>query len=203
MSVQAIIDGYARDACRIIPRFAAISTCDVLRPVAGILPAHPSRVLAVGVGTGHEAGWLASCGHEVVAVEPVDELRHAGISIHGSRNIVWVNDRLPTLAKVARRREKYDLILLIAVWQHIHPESRLAAVRNLSALLASGGQLVMSVRDGPGAPSRHSFVSAPRSVIDLGHKAGLKLLVHRSAPSVQMKNKAAGVSWNWLSLGCP
>ncbi|HYJ51710.1 MAG TPA: methyltransferase domain-containing protein [Allosphingosinicella sp.] len=92
MDKPDILQGYAANAAELIPRFDALSTRDVLAPVAALLPARPSRVLDIGAGTGRDAAWLADQGHHVVAVEPVEELREAGMALHPSERIAWVKD---------------------------------------------------------------------------------------------------------------
>ena len=80
-------------------RFEAISPDDLYKPIADLLPIQSSRLLDLGAGTGRDAAWLAEKGHQVLAVEPVDELRQAGMGLHRSPKIEWISDRLPALRK--------------------------------------------------------------------------------------------------------
>ena len=196
--VRSILDGYANDASALVPRFEAISSAELLAPVIDLLPAPPSRILEVGAGTGRDAAWLAGQGHHIVAVEPVEQLRSAGMALHPSSNIRWADDRLPGLAELRRGREVYDLILLIAVWQHLRPEQYSSALVNLGALTAPDGCLIMSLRHGPGSPQRPCFPALPEQVIRFAEEAGLSLIAHRKADSVQRRNRDAGVTWSWL-----
>ncbi len=195
---QNVIEGYAGDAPSLIPQFEAISSEDVLAPVIDLLPSQPCNILEVGAGTGRDAAWLAARGHQIVAVEPVHELRRAGMALHPSRNITWIDDRLPALAVLRRRGERYDLILLVAVWQHLRPEQHAHAISILAEMTAQHGRLIMSLRHGPGSSARPCFPARPESIVSAAERAGLNLILHRAAPSVQQKNRDAGITWSWL-----
>lgn len=192
--------GYAADAADLIPRFEALSTEAVLAPALTLLPVGPCRVLEVGAGTGRDAAWLAARGHRVTAVEPVAALREAGMALHPSPNITWLDDRLPDLAEVCRRGETYDLILLIAVWQHLPPEHHSRAIATLAALTAPKGRLIVSLRQGPGAPTRPCFPASPDEITRAAEAAGLSPALNLDAPSVQQANRDAGVTWRWLGF---
>lgn len=198
MSERHILAGYAADAVELIPRFEAPATSDVLAPVMDLLPDQPCHVLDVGAGTGRDAAWLASRGHEVLAVEPTQALREAGIALHSSPNIRWVDDSLPGLEHVRRTGERYGLILAVAVWQHLRPEQHARAVSNLAALINPGGRLILSLRQGPGSPERPCFPAAPEHVAASARGVGLNLIRNVTTPSIQAKNQEAGVTWTWL-----
>lgn len=197
---RRIFDGYAEEAAALIAQFEALSSAEVLAPVADLLPARPSRILEVGAGTGRDAAWLAEKGHRVVAVEPVRALREAGRALHPSPRIVWVDDSLPDLATLRRTGELFDLVLLVAVWQHLRPDRHAAALADLAALTAPGGRLILSLRHGPGASARPCFPAAPEEVVRCAGEVGFSLLAHRDAASVQARNRAAGVTWTWLAF---
>ncbi len=200
MDVVDILAGYAGDADDLIPRYEALRTRDVLAPMTAVLPDRPSRILDVGAGTGRDAAWFASHGHDVVAVEPVPEFRRAGMEIHGLENMSWLDDCLPLLGKIPARKTSFDLILAIGVWQHIPPDQQSTAMTTLVRLLAPGGRLIISVRQGPGAPTRPCFPADVDEMIRWGECANLKLLMRRRADSVQQENRNAGVSWIWLCM---
>lgn len=198
-----VLRGYAADARELIPNFEGISTLDVLAPVAELLPSAPVRILDVGAGTGRDAAWFAGRGHRVTAVEPVRELREIGRGLHPSPNIRWVDDRLPDLERVRAIGEKYDAVILVAVWQHLRPRDRTAALRTLAALAAPSGRLFLSIRHGPGSPKRPCFPASPERVIAGAEALGLALARRRRAPSLQQKNRDAGVTWTWLCFESP
>jgi len=196
--VSSPLNGYAADAEELIPRFEALSTEEVLAPVLDCLPAKPSQILEIGAGTGRDAAWLAKRGHRVVAVEPVRALREAGMKLHPCANISWVEDQLPELTEVRGCGETYDLILSIAVWQHVRAQHHEEAICGLAALLDAQGRLIFSLRHGPGSPTRPWFPADPEEIARTGERAGMRLILHREAASVQQKNRDAGVTWTWL-----
>jgi SAM-dependent methyltransferase len=198
-----VLQGYAADAAELIPRFEELRTLDVLAPVAALLPARPSRVLDVGAGTGRDAAWLADQGHHVVAVEPVDELREAGMALHRSERIAWVKDTLPALARLRSDPSGYDLVLVIAVWQHLPPDAHRQAIVALADKLAPRGRLILSLRHGPGSPARPCHPADEERIVAYGEDVGLELRLRRSAASVQQRNRDLGVTWTWLCLERP
>ncbi len=202
MSEPDILRGYAVDAAELIPMFEIIRTEEFLAPVAAMLPDEPSRILEIGAGTGRDAAWLVEQGHEVLAVEPVDELREAGMALHPSERIEWVNDRLPALHGLADA-SGYDLVLVLSVWQHLLPDVHRRAVETLAGKLAHGGRLIMSLRHGPGSPSRPCYPADPERIIGYAEDAGLRLLLRRAAGSIQKINRDRGVTWTWLCFERP
>ncbi len=94
---QKIIDGYTDDAGYLTQAYESISSLEVLSSVAGFPSEGPQRVIDTGAGTGRDAAWFASRGCDVVAVEPVVQIREAGLSLHPSSKIRWVDDALPSL----------------------------------------------------------------------------------------------------------
>ncbi|HEX8064028.1 MAG TPA: class I SAM-dependent methyltransferase [Allosphingosinicella sp.] len=195
-----ILAGYAGDADDLITRFEALRTVDVLAPVMALLPTRASRILDVGAGTGRDAAWFAGHGHDVVAVEPVPELRRAGMDLHRLANLAWLDDSLPLLASVTAGGAVFDLIVAIGVWQHLRAEEQPRALTTLATLVAPEGRLIISVRHGPGAPTRPCFGANVDQMIGCAEGAGLKLLMRQEAESVQQQNRDAGVRWTWLCL---
>lgn len=196
------LQGYSASSAELIPRYEAISSADLYRPVADLLPAVPSRVADIGAGTGRDAAWLAEMGHDVLAVEPVDELRQAGIDRHRSPRIRWLDDRLPDLARL-RNERAFDLLLLNGVWQHLDEAERRIAIRALADAMAAGGLVILSLRHGIGAPNRPVHQVQPEETIDLATEAGFRLLRKQRAESMQAQNRTAGVYWTWLALRLP
>ena len=194
------ISGYAVDAEHLIPAYEAIPAPNVFAHVLDFLPKRPSRIIEIGAGTGRDAAWLASQNHKLTAVEPVEPFREAGMLLHPSSLIRWVDDRLPYLPHILESQETFDLVLLVSVWQHLTPEERPVSMVNLSKLLSSCGRVIMSIRHGPGSADRECFPATASETIDLARQSGLKILSQRSAESVQAQNRLAGVTWTWLVL---
>ena len=119
-----------------------------------LLPSKRATVLDVGAGTGRDAAWLASEGHDVVAVEPSSGMRAAARKRYTDRPIQWLTDSLPGLDRTFKSGLSFDVILLSAVWMHVAPSDRARAFRKLITLLKPGGLLAITVRSGPAEPER-------------------------------------------------
>lgn len=197
--MEEAIEGYRAAAPELIDRFNAVSSSDLLQPVIDLLPVSSQRVADIGAGSGRDAAWLANMGHSVLAVEPVKQFRDAGITIHSSPKIEWIDDRLPDLIET-KRRGRFDLILLSAVWQHLNDRERLIAMRSLAELTASGGLVIVSLRHGPGAPGRIVHPVVPRETIEAALREGFTLLRQVEAASVQPGNRSRGIRWTWLAF---
>lgn len=194
----AILDGYALAAPELIEKFEAVSSSELFAPVHHFLPGQPSRILDLGAGTGRDAAWFANFGHEVVAVEPVTAFRQAGVLLHKSPRIAWVDDTLPDLTGVLGREKSYDLINMNAVWQHLDNDQRIKVFPVLRRLAAVGGLVIMSIRSGPAAASRPAFEARVSDVRVWAESAGFQRVFQVSAQSVQCANRDRGVTWTWL-----
>ena len=190
--------GYAAEAAALLERYESLAFADVHRTVLHLFPPAPGRVLDIGAGTGRDAAGFAALGHCVVAVEPTDALRTGAIALHASPAIEWVADSLPDLAVVLARGERFDLVMLTAVWMHLDAAERRRAMPRVGALLRPRGAMVMTLRHGPVPPGRRMFEVTAAETIALAQRAGLRLLFERRAPSVQPQS--AGVEWTRLAF---
>ena len=107
----------------------------------------PGRACDVGAGSGRDAQWLVEQGETVVAVEHSVGMRDMAAA-NSATQIHWVDDCLPDLSVVSLRPDRFELILVSAVWQHLQPGCRAGAVRALSELLVPRGHLVITLRHG-------------------------------------------------------
>ena len=195
-----ILQGYAAAATpSLIARYDRLDVQKVYAPVLDLLPTAPVRVCDIGTGTGRDAAWFAARGYKVLALEPVAELREAGIALHPSERITWLDDRLPHLAKTTQHG-RFDLVTLCGVWQHLEEDARDIAIANLAEITAPGGMLVMSLRHGPGVAGRRVFPLDPHETIQAACRQGFSLLRRVKTGSIQPGNIAAGVRWTWLVL---
>ena len=192
---EAAIEGYAAAAEVLRPRYESIDPALLYGAVIAHFPQQPSRILDIGAGTGRDAAWLAGLGHEVLAVEPVAALRAEGSALS------WLDDRLPDLRKTRALGRTFDFILMNAVFQHVRPEERAAAMRNIAGLLAAGGRIVLSLRHGLGAQTRPAYPFETGEVERLVVACGLKTLLRCDRPTIGAENKALGVRWEFLVLG--
>ena len=114
-----------------------------------LLPRDKACILDVGSGSGRDAAWLASLGHEVIAVEPNPTMRKESERWHPEKNFRLLADGLPDLAATFRTGLSFDFILVNAVWMFVAPSHRERAFRQLVALLKPGGKIAITLRQGP------------------------------------------------------
>ncbi|WMT88170.1 class I SAM-dependent methyltransferase [Pelagibacterium sp. 26DY04] len=193
---QGAIEGYASAAPELIDRYGDIDPEAHLAPVRAFLPPMPATIIDIGAGIGTEARWLDAQGHSVVAVEPVAAFREAAGRMPG--NVKWRDDRLPELPAVMAEGRAYDLVLALAMLQHLSPPDQIRSIDTLYRLATPGGRLILSLRHGPGHPDRKVHDIDVDAILDAAACAGLVLLSRQAAGSLQKANRAAGVVWTWL-----
>ena len=152
------------------------------------------------IGPSRDAAAFAAMDNTVVAVEPVDEFGAAARTLHQSPLITWLDDSLPNLAATSARDERYDLIMLTAVWMHLDTEERQRAMPKVAALMGDGGMMLMSLRHGPVPPKRRMFEVSDEETVELARLCALDCVLCRSTDSVGNLNRVAGVTWTRLAL---
>jgi SAM-dependent methyltransferase len=200
---SAAIGDYDANASRLAEQWRTLDPLEVHAPVLHLMPARPSCILDIGAGAGGDAAWYASLGHTVLAVEPADGLRLAGIADHSDPGIEWLDDSLPDLALVRARRETFDLVTLTAVWAHLDHDQRRRAMPNIASQIAADGRLIMSIRNGWTPPTRPTWEARPEDTIRHAEAEGLTLVFRTTTGSIQALNRAHGVTWTWLAFERP
>lgn len=190
--------GYAAEADSIFERYEARDAAAVHAPWFAFFPASPARVIDIGAGTGRDAAWLASLGHSVLAVEPVDELRTRAAKLHPEPEITWLADMLPDLKATQARGETFDMVLMHAVWMHLTDEERRTGMVSVAGLLAPGGRIFMSLRHGTVPAGRRMFDVTGDETIALAADHRLKPLYNDRAQSIQAENRANKIEWTKL-----
>ena len=142
-------EGYGETAAERVQQYESLAFDDVHRKILHLLPTTPSRVIDIGAGTGRDAAAFAGRGHTVTAVEPTPELRREAQRLHAQWPITWIDDSLPDLDRVHERGERYDVVMLTAVWMHLDAGQRERAMARVAPLLAAGGLMSLSLRHGP------------------------------------------------------
>lgn len=168
--------GYGIHAAALVEQYESITFGDVHHEVMHLFPSPPARVLDIGAGSGRDAAALALLGHRVVAVEPTDALRQEGLRLHGEKSIEWIDDHLPDLQQLHRRKDRFDLILLTAVWMHLDIQERRTAMRSLAGLLNANGRISMSLRHGPVPQGRRMFKVTADETVELAGLHGLNVV---------------------------
>ena len=193
-------EGYADEADELFKCYESFPAVEAHRAVLHLIPAAPSTVLDIGSGTGRDAAWFASMGHRVVAVEPTDAMRIPAMALHPSPRIEWLNDSLPDLADVLARGEKFDVVMLTAVWMHLDERQRRHAMPNLAFLVRPGGVVTMKIRHGPVPAGRRMFEVSAEETIELARSQGLDPVLNVRTESSQESNRAAGITWTNLAF---
>lgn len=192
--------GYGEHAAALIPQYELISFTAHHQAELHLLPTAPSRVLDIGAGTGVDAAWFAAQGHSVVAVEPTAEFLAAAMRLHPSPLIGWLEDALPNLDAVMGLGQRFDVIMLSAVWMHLDEAERGIAMPKVASLLAPGGVMVLSLRHGPVPAGRRMFDVSGEETIELALQHGLGVVMNTRTESLQAGNRAAGVTWTRLAF---
>ena len=190
--------GYAAEVDALFIRYEARDAAAVHAPWVSFFPQSPARIIDIGAGTGRDAAWLASRGHSVLAVEPVDELRTRAAKLHPEPEITWMADILPDLNAVRARGVTFNMVLMHAVWMHLTEAERLTGMAHIASLMENGARLFMSLRHGKVPQGRRMFDVTGEETIALAAKHGLTALFHERAPSIQAENRAAGIEWTKL-----
>jgi len=143
---------YTTHADRLVEQYNQTTFESVHRSWLNKLPAQPGLACDIRAGSGRDANWLANAGWQVMAVEPCPALRErAEANSHSS--VRWLDDRLPELAQLRaqgqRQPQRFQLILISAVWMHMPASQRERSFEVVCELLAPGGLLVISLRHGP------------------------------------------------------
>jgi len=171
-------EGYTEEADALTRQYESVRFADVHAPVLHLLPTVPSHVLDIGAGTGRDAAALAAMGHRVVAVEPTAALRNRAAVLHPSPLIEWIADYLPQLPHLTQRADRFDVVMLTAVWIHLDSSQRREAMPKVVLLLRPRGLLLMTLRHGPTPPGRRRLYEASaHETIALASGHGLQLAV--------------------------
>jgi SAM-dependent methyltransferase len=192
--------GYGETADERANQYESLAFADVHRDILHLIPKTPSRVLDVGAGTGRDAAALAALGHTVVAVEPTPELRAHGQRLHRDAAITWIDDALPDLDKVHARGERFDLVMLTAVWMHLDSGQRERAMARIAGLLQPGGLVTLLLRHGPVPAGRRMFEVSAAETRALADHHGLKTIHDSERPALL---GGSAVWWSVLALRAP
>ena len=199
MSNVSGTEGYAGVAERFAELAESVSFAKLHAKVLHLMPPPPCAVLDIGSGTGRDAAQFAAMGYQVVAVEPVAELRAKAEALHPSRQIEWRNDSLPDLASLAARKAQFDLIMLTAVWMHLDPAQRRHAMPRVASLLRPHGAMILSLRHGPVPAGRLMFDVAADETVALAGQTGLRLALRLDNQPSQIVGKS-DVTWTLLAF---
>ena len=192
-------EGYAAGAQRLATAIESVSFAKLHAKVLHLMPPPPGSVLDIGAGTGRDAAQFAAMGYQVVATEPVAELRMKAQDLHPSRQIEWLDDSLPDLASLVARNAGFDLIMLTAVWMHLDLARRRHAMPTVAGLLRQSGVMILSLRHGPVPPGRVMFDVCADETIALAGDEGLRPVLRLDNQPSRLAGKS-DVTWTLLAF---
>ena len=196
-NIKGII-GYASAAQQFIKMTLAVGFRELHRNFIEFFPESEGRVLDVGAGMGRDAAAFAEMGHSVVAVEPTNALRLAGQELFGTVNIEWIDDALPSLARLGPDH-RFDFILASGVWHHLDEDEQHSAISRIAELLSPNGIFAVSLRSGPAGVGTTVYPTSCSRTILSAESSGLKtVLCLENQPSLQ-PNKH-NVIWTRLAF---
>lgn len=166
---------YNSEAVRLSTEYESAAFETVHAALIKHLPKPASKVLDVGAGTGRDAAALLRLGYDVTAVEPAEGMRKIALATHPELSGKIIDDRLPELGSLPK--QKYDLILLSAVWMHIPPGDRKQAISRLTEITRKGGNVLISIRIGNADISRGMFTVDVAELANAMQQNGFALTV--------------------------
>ena len=162
---------YNENADTLVARYESVNFRDLYPYLNEVLSKQGLRILEVGAGSGRDAGYMASLGHNIVAIEPAPKMLAFAKERHGSTRISWISVPFP---QVDLTGLYFDLVLLHAVWFHISPGQRMFAMEKVAHCLASKGKAYISLRHGIPDPQRHMHEASEEELMRLSQFAGLQ-----------------------------
>ena len=165
-------------------QYESIAFADVHRHMLHLFPTTPSQVIDIGAGTGRDAAAFAELGHTVTAVEPTPELRAEARRLHGHPPITWIDDSLPDLDRVHALGERYDVVMLTAVWMHLDAGQRERAMARVAPLVRPRGLMALSLRHGPVPAGRRMFEVSAEETRALARRHGLATIHESKGPAL-------------------
>lgn len=189
---------YDQAAARLAELYESTTFERVHARIIDLLPRAPADVLDVGAGSGRDAAALSARGYRVTAVEPSIGLMDEAIRRHGTAPIKWVEDSLPDLARLGTQR--FDFILVSAVWMHLTSRERGPAMHRLATLLRPSGHLVITLRHGPIDKARAITSASSEETIAIGRHYALTLVRASDEPDVLGRSE---ISWSTVVFSTP
>jgi SAM-dependent methyltransferase len=120
--------------------------------------------------------------------------------LHSKSGIVWVPAQMPSLEHRALPDHHFDFVLVNAVWTHVPPENRPAALARIGKLLKPNGSAIVSLRIGPADPKREMYSVNASEFAQQATDVGFAVTPQGDFPDVLGR---AEVSWKAYELKLP
>ena len=116
------------------------------------------------------------------------------------RSLLVLDDDNALRTRLGRALESrgFDVVLLNAVWHHLDPADRDAALRRVTEILRPGGRAVVALRhgaEGQGVAALDTETEAARAAA-----AGFETLDRIDTGARAGEPASAGITWTWLIL---
>ena len=181
-------------------RYETVSAVRVNDWLIDLLPQDRACILDVGSGSGRDSAWLASRGHEVIAVEPNPTMREECERWHPDKTFRLFADCLPDLSATFRTGLSFDFILVNAVWMFVAPSHRERAFRKLVTLLKPGGKIAITLREGPVEVDRGMYPVSTEEIERLARRHGAYLEPPQRAADFLGRRQ---ISWTRIIIRVP
>ena len=196
------MDYYSDNAPSLASRYNSLNPESLHGSWTRFIPDNPGMALDIGAGSGRDANWLAEKGWDVVAVEPCRKFRELA-KPDSHANVIWQDDGLPELKSLRTAGHRFNLVLLSAVWMHVSENKRERAFRIISELLAPGGILVFTLRQGSDVQENLERGFYPVSSGELEKFARHRALVREFYEGSEDHLARSNVRWETLVFKLP
>ncbi|MBL4631546.1 MAG: class I SAM-dependent methyltransferase [Paraglaciecola sp.] len=127
-------EGYERFIQLFVDTSSTLDFSEVCKDFIAFLPTPPANILDVGSGAGQNSIALAALGFKVTAVEPMQVFIDASKEANTAQPVQWIKGCLPYLSCLSVELEKFDFVLINAVWHHLNETETEQAIHQANNL---------------------------------------------------------------------
>lgn len=192
-------EGYDRSVDRFIEVSLSLDFTTVCKAFIPFLPPPPARILDMGSGVGQNAAALSEAGYTMVAVEPVEPFLAKACAQYAHLPITWLRGSLPGIECLQEETGTFDFVLAEAVWHHLSPSEQTESLDKLASMLAPGGKLALSLRNGPAGLGTCVYSTDTPGTVVQAQRIGLECLFRQENIRSLLPNKDE-VRWSRIVL---